>query len=116
MAHQLAAAVRRDFPTQPPVTNAPSAAPPGRWPIDDNEGPHTLYMWLGADFSFPDWVSCSDHYCIVGVEDRVRLFDLSDGIADLGWLPLGTPDPTQQFVEAGIPAGDVRAFMTPGPP
>jgi hypothetical protein len=101
----------------PSETSSPTTPPPDgfTWPVDDNEGPSVLYVWLGADFSFPDWVSCSQNFCIVGVGDQVRLFDLSDGIDDKGSLSIDTADPRQVFVDAGYPAEQVDEFMAAGP-
>lgn len=91
------------------------AAASGSWPDADQEGPPALWVWFGASFVVPDWVSCSARYCIAGMGDEVHLYEL-DGLLDLGWLSLSEPDPTAAFVEAGIPATEVGAFMTAGIP
>ena len=97
------------------VHNLPFTCPPLGFPTTDHEGSIIFYVNLGASFIFPNWVSCSSAYCIVGAGNDVHLFRLSD-LRDLGTLPLSTLDPSAAFISFGVPADQVASFMTPGPP
>lgn len=95
-----------DAGVDPPDPVDPPASPsPDGWPLDGgtNQGPPVLYAYLGAEFTFPDWVSCTDavDVCIVGAGAEVRVY-LMEGIRRVASIPLSTPNPAAALRELGV--------------
>ena len=73
------------------------------WPTDRNDGPSTLWVWLGANFAFPSWVACDDaeEYCLVGFDGgphwlvKIRGLEVIATIED--WA-----DPQEALVYLGL--------------
>lgn len=84
------------------------------WPTNDKEGSIPFFTYLGASFIVPSWTSCSENYCIAGSGDTVYAFDLRDGIADFGSIPIDYPDPIGAFLDAGLSEQEIADLFAPG--
>lgn len=67
----------------------PSA--PAKWPTSGLKGPPRFMIYLGASFIFPEWSRCTNRFCFIGLGDKVHVYSLTDGIKELGWVPVSTP-------------------------
>jgi cutinase len=108
-AEYFAQLIARDSraPASPPPTGSKS-----KWPTKKDSGPPAFYMWLGASFIVPEWVSCSDNYCIVGSDDKVLVFELHD-IEQIGEIPIDVSDPRAALAKLGISATEIDALLSP---
>ena len=86
------------------------------WPVDDNEGPPVLWVWMGANFMNPQWVSCDDSgaYCIEGEgSSKVNVIRLK-GLELVGAVPVSTPDPAKALRDMGLSSAAVQQLLRPG--
>lgn len=104
-AATLVASLLRAATTQPAASS---------WPTKRNDGPPALFIWLGASFLAPSWSSCDATYCVVGVdsEQRVYVFEIDNGIKELGWVAENF-DPRATLLSAHMSEADVNALLAP---
>ena len=90
----------------PEDDRAGPAAPPVAWPSDRNDGPPSLFIWLGANmYGFPDWVACDDAttYCLVGYPGAAHVLIQISGFAAIGEVDDSAPDPRGALLALGLP-------------
>lgn len=86
------------------------------WPIDKDEAPAALLMWLGANgYGLPAWVACDDQsdWCVAdqGSGDAVVL-NLTAGISDRGSIQSTTTDPTTGLRTLDVPAKSIAEILS----
>lgn len=97
------------------VSGSPKIPPvlSDKWPTKRQDGTVAFYMYLGASFIGPDWVSCDPSYCIVGSSDIVYVFVMVSGIDQRLTLPLSTADPRGALASHGMPQADIDKLLSP---
>lgn len=97
------------------VNDGPKASPavPDKWPAKRFDGTPALFLHLGASFIWPDWSSCNSNYCLVGSQDGVLVFSVSDGVDEIARIGLGAADPRLALTVLGIPARDIDELLSP---
>ncbi|WP_406832829.1 hypothetical protein ABEG17_08405 [Pedococcus sp. KACC 23699] len=103
----LAGTTSQDFNIA--AAGSPGATSPGGtgaqspWPTQGNDGPPALWAWFGANFTFPDWVSCDTAvtWCIAGEGDQVHIIKVH-GLVDTASVPLAARDPAVALTKAGL--------------
>ncbi len=83
-----------------------SASSANAWPSDRDDGPPSLYIWLGANMhGFPDWVACDDAttYCLVGYPGQEHLLVQTSGLVVIGTVDDSATDPRQELLALGLP-------------
>lgn len=102
-----------DSPTSAPTAGNGNAL----WPTQDNEGPTTLFAWLGANMmGFPSFSSCdkADSYCIVGLDNTVDIIDIK-ALQEVGSVPMAVADPAKALEQQGLTAAEVAQLLLAGP-
>lgn len=83
-----------------------SSSPVTGWPSDRNDGPSSLFIWLGANmYGFPDWVACDDatDYCLVGYPGASHVLIQISGLIVIGEVDDAAPDPRGALLALGLP-------------
>ena len=85
------------------------------WPTGRDDGSQAFYLYLGADFVWPSWISCEDKICLVGAGDRVVLYDLYPRISALAELEYNKGDkPFRTLVdELDLTEDQAARLLTP---
>ncbi len=86
------------------------------WPTTAGivQGPPVFYTYLGAEFIFPSWVSCTDDetVCIVGAGDEVRVYVLQK-IRYVTSVPLDAADPALELAALGATEEQIDELLSP---
>jgi hypothetical protein len=75
------------------------------WPTDSDDGPGTLFVWLGANmYGFPDWVACDDTttYCLVGYHGGEHMLVQMSGLDVVGEVADSATDPRGELLALGL--------------
>ena len=103
----LAGTTSQDFTIaaagSPDATSSGGTGAQSPWPTEGNDGPPALWEWFGANFTFPDWVSCDTAvaWCIAGEGDQVHIIKVH-GLVDTASVPLAARDPAVALTKAGL--------------
>jgi hypothetical protein len=92
--------------------NGPSKTGEG-WPVNRDDGSPAFFEYLGSDFILPDWTSCDASYCLAGSGGTVYVFDVENGINQVGIVSDSVADPADALVQLGLPEADVAALLAP---
>lgn len=85
------------------------------WPTTAGlQGPNTLYIYMGTEFLFPDWVSCTNDevVCIAGVGDEVRVY-VTQGLRFVTSLPANAPDPAAELRAVEATDEQIAQLLSP---
>ena len=99
------------FQIEPQGSSSASA-----WPSDRDDGPPSLFVWLGANmYGFPDWVACDDAstYCLVGYPGGEHLLLQMSGLVVIGEVEDSATDPRQKLLALGLPNEIVDQILGP---
>lgn len=90
--------------------------PSNQWPLSagSGQGPSILCIHLGAEFTFPDWVSCTDDdlVCIVGSGDEVRVY-ATNGVRYVTSIDVDADEPAAELRAIGATDSQVDELLSP---
>ncbi len=102
------------FCGNPDNARARVGAPSG-WPTERSDSVTGLYVWFGANFVFPSWVSCYENVCIAGIDDVVWVIR-TDGLRKVAEIPIDVEDPFQALIDLGASEELVKGLLAPENP
>jgi hypothetical protein len=101
-------------PSGSSTTTTPGAtttSTPSQWPTGRDDVNIPVSLWLGSDFTFPDWMSCDPNYCIAGSAGTVYVFGLQGGVDQIGTISESVANAAQALAQLGIPQSDITALL-----
>jgi hypothetical protein len=95
-------------PTGPSKTGGPEG-----WPVKRDDGSPAFFEYLGSDFIVPDWTSCDANYCLAGSDGTAYVFNVENGINQIGSVSESVADPAEALAQLGLPEADIVALLAP---